>query len=69
MFGRARRDEKLSEFLLRRQWNLRKAEACNFFFPFDKEGKDSGSQIKQLARNSSDVTTLFYYLLIGLHLA
>lgn len=66
MFGRAR-DEKLSEFLLRRKWNLRKAEACNFFFFFNKEGKDSGPQIKQLTGNSSDVIALFYYLLIGRH--
>lgn len=38
VFGRAR-DEKLSEFLLRRKWNLRKAEACIFFFFLIKRAK------------------------------
>lgn len=39
------------------------------FFFFNKEGKDSGPQIKQLTGNSSDVIALFYYLLIGRHLS
>lgn len=43
--------------------------AIFFFFFFDKEGKDSGPQIKQLTGNSSDVIALFYYLLIGRHLS
>lgn len=46
--------------VLRRKWNLRKAEMCNFSFLMDQEGNASGQPIKWFTGNCSDIILLLY---------